>query len=1853
MTTNSSKNGETENNRFEHSTIVDIIPIPYADLEIELGEITQPLTSDTPIEIEWTVTNLPSALSQTSIGQWTDRIYLAPGAIVPMTMTPIDGGVDQVAIGAFQQVVLWNPSNERLTTLGSHSASIRAVASLDNGVLVSADYGGTVRAWNPNNGYSRSARSHYREVTSITPLDDGRFVTTGMDGRLILWNSTLDSNGRTSISRLSTITELSAGIHDAISLSNTRIAIVGQDATVSIFDVYSKNVQTMRDHGWSVRSLDLLPDGRIVSGDASGRIIVWDPVSEDRQILFSHSGAVNSIKSLDDGTFVSASYDGTVLLWDLTQDEPLTVARHTSRILSMDVLTDGRIASTDEDGNILISTPGETVDDPVGEHTGPVVSAFALADGRLISGSEDGTLRIWNPIGSQQSRIVDYSRAYGTDGNERAFEPHAAHPLEAFNHIGFLGVGDSYERRDTDTLAAGIEGRFYAVGKTGNPSSSLNVDPFEFTFKSNNVDLSDPFVIELAANPDLRVVDITAPKSAEEGSIFDVSWTVSNVGNATAHGSWTEKVYLQEAGNSNARLILAGTFQHAEPLEAGKRYSRQETISVPFNPSDLYKVIVRVNEDTKVYEGGRQLNNSLTDDDTIAISIKPRADLRVVQIQAPEQISPTDALTVAYQIGNFGGGSTINSITAPTWKDRVYLSLDTRISSGDVLLGTFDHPSALEPGELGTVITVPATETIPLRFRGTVYVLVATDATDVVSEWPNNGNNVSYQPIYVVPEPLPDLVVENVITWDESVELADATEHAVIEVQYSVNNRGFGEAQSQNWVETVWLTNTQHRPHPGQGDFKLEIISEVDADDNVLQSFSSGTKEIGNAKTFLDPDNDGLIDRDAGYTRRLKVRLPDLLESGVYYITPWIDPYDQVAEDSLAINVNPYDPNQIDSSNYRSTPITTIAARPDLRVTAVDVEGKKPDGSEISAGDAIAGGDTISVTWTVENHGNGAARPGGWTDSIYLSPIPNPVSDADFKNSLLLGAVRSSEDGLSPYAPDLDPETYNYSYTRTLETTLAPSAKGQYIVVRTNSSPRPNAYGFNDLLFDAVWRFTEQVVGKENLEQALAIHGVEDPRYTSTNTIHLDELTESNNIRAVAQTVDPQLANLRVIGSEIVSGDVYSGGQVTFRYTVRNDSDFPVWRGTEYWKDHIWISADESFETYRSTFLGTNVTSHAPYIGAHQEYTTEFTALLPEGLDGGDYNLWVHLDAHRNYSIYRPPIVNTSWLPKDRGSNESIKKYFKAWAYEDPSDNVTAIPIDVIYREADLVIANVQHSPSVDSGESVSVTYRVENQGERDTRQSKWPDRIFLSRDSSLDKHDLLVWQGNHTGVLAAGDSYTNTVSVPMLDAVDGDFHLLVYTDSPAHRANPYRGIYSNIGYGELGLEFAAQGTAKTNDDERWDYVSTRSRNLAKGEIAEYLFEGNNLSSTALTINPWVPTDLQVDEVVIPTHVGYGERLEVSYTVSNQGGDTTGSDAQWYDNIYLSRDEYLDTSADRYLGRFRHSGGLAAGGNYSRRIEVYVPIDMLGAYYVFVVTDPASAGGRGQVIEGDFERNNATAGPEQVVIDVPPPTDLEVIEVSVPLHGPDGPDSALLSGDAFSFSWTVANLGGRNTSGFWSDAVYLSADELWDVNDVLIDVVGHEGALKPGDAYTRSLTANMPPVLDGNYRIIVRTDIFNQVWEDEFDANNNTTSDDAMVVAVPELPIDGFLDTTISTGHERLYRISGVADDETMRISLDSDDPSAQHELFVRHEAAPTGYANDEFAYRGGVNANQEAIVPLTEPGNYYVLVRGFSNPRPEHACSFVGRILVAGCHQHSHRCRRCREICYGHDRRRSFSNDG
>ena len=1262
------------------------------------------------------------------------------------------------------------------------------------------------------------------------------------------------------------------------------------------------------------------------------------------------------------------------------------------------------------------------------------------------------------------------------------------------SHLGQLGVGEGYNRTLNVTVPQGLSGTYYI-----NVTTAAGGGPFEFTHGNNNTAPSITVPVQLSPSPDLVVQDITVPATAQEGALVDVSWTILNQGVASATGAWNDTLVLEPI-NGGSPVVL-GTFGYTLPLLAGQTYTRTEQVRLPSKIEGSYRVRVITNSDGGLYEYGSARNNDqLLSSGITDVSLLARPDLRVSDVVVPASVTAGTTAGVKFKVSNQGPAG-----TSGRWQDFVYLSLDGTLSGDDILVGRIDSGGALNPGD--SYASALDNIAIPVRYRGDAYIIVVADGTSQIDEYPQEGNNATAAKIHIDPVPFGDLVTSNVVAPDQAVH------GSTINVNYSVANLGSATTQGDNagvtgWTDSVWLTVDKTRPNPGKGDI---LIGQVQ---------HNGQLAVGES-----------------YNGQITGQLPDNLRSGQYFVTVWSDTYNAILEDTLATNINPDDPNQVDNNNYKARPITVLGITPpDLVVSAVQAPAV-----------STAGG-SLSYSYTVKNVGD--AFSGQWNDRVWVANNPD-INLATVKWLVdEVGQNRSLGNG--------------QQYTTSGTVQLAPSVTGMYLVVQSDI--------YNQ-------------VGESN---------------------------EANNARSTPTVVNAQAADLAV-SSVTATPENFSGEQTQVSWTVTNQGA-AVWAGTQGWVDNIFFSPDPTFIPGRATQIGSVVHTNAGGFAAGASYTGTGLFTLPQGTDG-PYYIYVVTDANNGgqlapYFGGDPGVALQDYLTGYPTSNSGARDFYATSAYEANAiaNNIARGSLHVTYREPDLQVGDILVSdPSPASGQTITVTWTVTNDGTRDTRTNSWFDGLFLSRDDALDGSDYaLVDRGNQAEtslkihqttltnpdgsprMLKPGESTTQSATFTLPSAISGDFHIIVKTDTDIGRAT---------GWGDVPPSTIRVGLPSINQFDR----------SGKGAVAEFKDEGNNIASIPLTISPTTPPDLQVTAVAAPDKVIGGQDFSVSYTVSNVGGATPSDQSRWNDLIYLSKDRFLDLDKDRYVGYVQHDGGLTAGGSYGANLTITAPKDLDGPYYVFVITDPTHGPtDAGSVLEFGNDNNNSGAAAQPMLIQTPPPADLQAQDVVVPTSGNVG--------DAVNIQFTVVNNSINPAYGRWTDAVYLSSDTNWSLDDILLGKVVHTGDLAADASYTASLLATLPPLKDGSWHVIVRPDLYNEVFEGAItlgpkgvvlpagEANNRIASAASLAVTVPTLQVATTLDTTLTTGQDRLYRVS-VAAGQTMRITLDSLAASGANEVYVRWGDVPTSAVFDA-AYTDALSPDQAVTIPTTQAGDYYILVR-------------------------------------------------
>ena len=145
-----------------------------------------------------------------------------------------------------------------------------------------------------------------------------------------------------------------------------------------------------------------------------------------------------------------------------------------------------------------------------------------------------------------------------------------------------------------------------------------------------------------------------------------------------------------------------------------------------------------------------------------------------------------------------------------------------------------------------------------------------------------------------------------------------------------------------------------------------------------------------------------------------------------------------------------------------------------------------------------------------------------------------------------------------------------------------------------------------------------------------------------------------------------------------------------------------------------------------------------------------------------------------------------------------------------------------------------------------------------------------------------------------------------------------------------------------------------------------------------------------------------------------------------------------------------------------------------------MPRGITGPWYVIVIADADDV-----VFEGDKQNNNGGATTVPLIIDTPPPADLEVGTITIPASAQTGrADPGPVDGQQRRRIRRQRFVDRRCVS---------VADAVWNISDASSATSSSSsGTVQPGGSYTSTLNADLPSAIPGQYRIIVRCNIFDE-----------------------------------------------------------------------------------------------------------------------------------------------------------------
>lgn len=542
------------------------------------------------------------------------------------------------------------------------------------------------------------------------------------------------------------------------------------------------------------------------------------------------------------------------------------------------------------------------------------------------------------------------------------------------------------------------------------------------------------------------------------------------------------RFYLSADSTLDAGDMLAGSLTHATALASGESYAITHTLRMPSVVPGTYTLFLVTDADSRLPEVD-ETNNIRT------IPLQLLApDLRPVAFDAPASASLGQTIPLTWTVRNQGNGAAL-----PVWYDRVYLSSDAAWSPDDTYLGSYASPSALAMGDVYTAtpsLKLPSTLTV-----GTYTLIVLVDADDRLAESRSDNNTLTA----TLAVSGPDLALNG----PSAFSAPDAgTLGQPIALGWGVHNQGDRDARP-NWTDRVYLSTDNnwsvddtylgglaqtYSVAPGgiytsslsvkppttivTGTYYLFV--RLDADDKLAEADEGNntamrTIVVGapdlTISTFTAPPT-GLLgqflpvtwevrnqgDRDAlpawtdrvylsadaswdsgdtlltngslahstalaagaGYTGNLSVKLPSTIVTGTHYLILRADADGRLAESN--------------EGNNTSAAVPIVVQAPNLVPT-----GLTPGSTSAKAGQYV------SVSWTVQNQGDGSATP-TWYDRLYFS------TSSVWSSSATMVAARARGTAVDVGA------SYSVSLSGRIPTGVAPGT--YYLILRTDSDSR-------------------------------------------------------------------------------------------------------------------------------------------------------------------------------------------------------------------------------------------------------------------------------------------------------------------------------------------------------------------------------------------------------------------------------------------------------------------------------------------------------------------------------------------------------------------------------------------------------------------------------------------------------------------------------------------------------------------------------------------------------------------------------------------------------------------------------
>ena len=856
------------------------------------------------------------------------------------------------------------------------------------------------------------------------------------------------------------------------------------------------------------------------------------------------------------------------------------------------------------------------------------------------------------------------------------------------------------------------------------------------------------------------------------GKKIAVRVNVANKGGKDSEKSFRTVLYMSSSADRDATpLTMIGSVTCPTNIVAGKDTTLTFAFYLPYAWHGETYFHAYADIDDAVYELANTVNN-WGKSDKIDVLLCPGADLVPTEVNVPKNVASSSTMDVTYKVENKGTGVPLPNkelFMVQKWSDKIYLSKkNTGLDQSAVLLSTanaggrFMSPSyQATPGRMlikpedfhyeGDSYTKTVSIKSPGLTSGTYYVYVKIDAEDDIFEHEGEENNVICSgPIKIVQ---PDLTAELLSISEDTL-----STNKEIAFTWKLKNIGSGDIQNAKIFDSFYATVNQD----GTGG---ELIGQVEntvwipaGSEKTLRAnikIPSRSSLDGLRYIFIKTNSDNALQEKSttnnasavlkSWCKYEAVPSPPKVKGANLYVEKLsinrnVKPGEEVTVSYTARNTGDADLADVEVS--QEIYVSSSSMFSEAKSQKCEVLAQKGTTKKLKAG----GSTTISLTFKMPDGVMGGDK------YIHLfADRSNQLGEKATKDNHTLSFFY-----LSGNLPDLKVTTY--ALTDTIKTSTDVTLKfttvnqGEWdaskssAVVYLSSSSKMN--GTTRQLAVA----SVAAIAKGEKTENTVTFSISDKDYGKWNVLvrtdanrQIEELDEENNLVAIPVTIQQSpLPDLTI--KALSTEEVLTCGQpMKIKTTVANIGKNATRQ--DKWSDTYYLSASTVLNTQTATMIGSK--AHVGKLDVDATYSNEVSFNIPAHMQG-NFMLFVVTDA-----------------------SDAVTEMHE-------NNNVRSIPVYVngsVDTPADLAIKGITAPSVIKAGDEVTISYQIGNIGEF-TANGTLNDVIYLSKDKSWDKDDVMVGAVSGKVNIHPGEKTTRSVTGRITNVPEGDYYVVIKTNS-------------------------------------------------------------------------------------------------------------------------------------------------------------------------------------------------------------------------------------------------------------------------------------------------------------------------------------------------------------------------------------------------------------------------------------------------------------------------------------------